>query len=94
MCNGKPWVTERGPANAYLEFWKAETENREKAIFIKIMVENSPELMKTRHPRMQTEKNLKQYVKKTNPYLDIRRNRRTEHKEKKEFGKDSLSTKD
>lgn len=59
------------------------------------MVENSPELMKTRHPRMQTEKNLKQYVKKTNPYLtDIRRNSRTEHKEKKEFGKDSLSTKD
>lgn len=47
------------------------------------MIEKSPKLMKTRHLGMQTEKNLKQYVKKTNPYLDIRRNRRTEHKEKK-----------
>lgn len=46
------------------------TEKWKKAIFIKIMAENSPKLMKTRYPGIQTNKNLKQYVKK-NPHLRV-----------------------
>lgn len=48
-------------------------ENRKKAIFIKIMAENSPEVIKTRHPRMQIEKNVKRCVKRKKSILETSR---------------------
>ena len=48
-------------------------ENEKKTIFKKIMAENSPKLMQTRHLGIQKEENLKQYVFKSPPFTDIRK---------------------
>lgn len=62
------------------------TENWEKAIFTKIMAENSSKL-KTRYPGMQTEK-------KHTQCLNFKISRRKPQDKEKKEGKDRLSTKD
>lgn len=70
-------------------------ENRKKAIFIKIMAENSPEVIKTRHPRMQIEKNVKRCVKRKKSILKRHQGKTAaEHQRQKGEGEFVLFTKD